>query len=511
VLLLAVGPQAQRGGWSAQAAIAIAEALAEAGSRIILADLSLDDPELHDLVGLDNNEGLTDVFLFGASLEHVTRMLPAHSFELIPAAAFTPDAEEILTHRRWSILFEEYAASNVKLLLYMPIAIDGASAFSDRVGHTIVLAEPQELDDVRAALSVDAEIMAVLKPPSAADDIVESEADVVPMVAPVTPRAPARTPDDDFAKIRIPKDSAREALIADLRSRQRAALQAPPPIKPASPDEVDVASAKAPAAPRASMGFPPPRPGLHEPTFATRARPKKKKPSRLLVPLLAALVVSSLAAGWHYYGGAWWADYRATRAANQSNGQPGNQQGPTNSGSTGAQTPVTPAKPEGVPMPYSVAIGIYPVLDQANQILEHYREEASDLSFYIAPTVVQAALYYRVFAGPLPDSASAAAVRDTLMARKLKTYSGTSDLVSAPLAFHIGTYLRRVDAEIKAREIAIKGVPAYIVPINSATGMQYNIYVGAFAGRGDAEFMRDILQQASLPDTLVERTGSIRS
>ena len=97
------------------------------------------------------------------------------------------------------------------------------------------------------------------------------------------------------------------------------------------------------------------------------------------------------------------------------------------------------------------------------------------------------------------------------MARKLKTYSGTSDLVSAPFAFYLGTYQRRVDAEIKTREIAIKGVPAYIVPINSATGMQYNIYVGAFAGRGDAEFMRDILLDANLPDTLIERTGSIRS
>jgi cell division septation protein DedD len=289
-------------------------------------------------------------------------------------------------------------------------------------------------------------------------------------------------------------------------------LQAPPPVKAATPDEVDVASAKTPAAPRASMGFPPPRPGLHEPTFASRTRPKKKKPSRLLVPLLAALVVSSIAAGWHYYGGAWWADYRATRAANRSNNETGAQQGAANpGGAASSETPVTPAKPEGVPLPYSVAVGIYPVLDQANQRVDQLRNEESGIDFYIAPTVVQAALYYRVFAGPLPDSASAAAVRDTLIARKVKTMSMPSDLVSAPFAFYIGTYFRRVDAEIKAREVAIKGIPAYVVPINSATGMQYNIYVGAFAGRGDAEFMRDVLQQANLPDTLVERTGSISS
>ena len=95
VVLLAVGPLAQRGGWAAQSAIAIAERLAGTGQRVVLADLSLDNPELHERVGTENTEGLTDVFLFGASVEHVTRMLPAHSFELVPAAPFTPDTEEI--------------------------------------------------------------------------------------------------------------------------------------------------------------------------------------------------------------------------------------------------------------------------------------------------------------------------------------------------------------------------------------------------------------------------------
>src|SRR5688572_17348918 len=119
VLLLAVGPLAQRGGWSAQSAIALADSIAAGGERVVMADLSLDRPELHERVGTDNTEGLTDVFLFGASLEHVTKMLPANSFELVPAAAFTPDTEEILTHRRWSVVFEEFAATKTRLLLYL--------------------------------------------------------------------------------------------------------------------------------------------------------------------------------------------------------------------------------------------------------------------------------------------------------------------------------------------------------------------------------------------------------
>src|SRR5688500_18504707 len=84
VMLLAVGHLAQRAGWAARAAISIAEEFAGRGDRTVLVDLSLDRPELHELLGLDSTEGLTDVFLFGASREHVTRMLPAHAFELIP-------------------------------------------------------------------------------------------------------------------------------------------------------------------------------------------------------------------------------------------------------------------------------------------------------------------------------------------------------------------------------------------------------------------------------------------
>ncbi|HYF49128.1 MAG TPA: SPOR domain-containing protein, partial [Planctomycetota bacterium] len=412
---------------------------------------------------------------------------------------------------RWSVLFEEYATAGTRLLLYLPISVDGSGAFSDRVGHTVVLADVQEVDSVRGALSEDAEIMAVLTPVPEKGNV-----EVQPIATPpVSRRQPStagtRAEPGDFDRIRIPKDRAREALIADLRKRQRSALMAPPaaPTVPAT-EEVDVVASK-PAAPRASMGFPPPRIGIHEPTFATRVRPKKKKRARMLIPLLVLLVVSSAAAGWHYWGNQWWANRRITETANRSAGAAAPRTTRANPAAQTPATPIPPAKPEGRPMPYSVAIAGYQVLDQANLMLEHLRTNASSLSFYVAPAVVHGTLFYRVFAGPLPDSATAAAVRDTLMARRLKTISVPSDVVSAPLAFLLGTFVRRADAETKAREAAAKGVPTYIVPIGSATGMQYNLYAGAYAGPGDADFMREILKQASLPDTLVERTGSIRS
>ena len=504
VLLLAVGPLAQRGGWAAQACIAIAESLATTG-RVVVADLSLDRPELHDLLGTDNTEGLTDVFLFGASLEHVTRMLPAHAFELIPAAAFTPDTEEILTHRRWAVVFEELAAAKTRLLLYLPITTDGTGAFSDRVGHTVVLADRWEAETVRDALSADAEIMGFVAPPeTAADDVAPGAPDVATVPEPDIPATAPRMADRDFDKIRIPKDSAREALIADLRARQRAALQAPAPVIAPLPDEVDIPRER-PAPPVRTVNFPAPKASISEPGFASTVREKPRR--RVLLPaLLVVFLVSSAAAGWHIWRGGSFAGFerdrsRAAAPANRRAAAP-----------AVAQPPAEPPLPAGRPLPYSVAIAGYQLLDQAQERIDQLRNEHASMQFYIAPTVVQGSLFYRVLAGPLPDSATAAAIRDTLVARRIKTMTLASDLLATPYAFLIGTFDRRNEAQAKAAEATASGVPAYVVAVgNPAGATTYRVYAGAFSGQGDAQFLRESLKNAALPDSLVERTGSIRS
>lgn len=495
---------AQRGGWAAQAAILIADSLAAGGERVVLADLSLDRPELHDIVGADNTEGLTDVFLFGASLEHVTKMLPANSFELIPAAAFTPAVEEILTHRRWSLVFEELAASKSRLLLYLPITVEGTGAFSDRVGHTLVLADRWEAEAVRAALSSDADIMGFYAPPEA-----ESEPEPERAAPAATPRtggrgAKGRLADGDFEKIRIPKEGAREALIADLRTRQRRALMEPAPVMQPLPEEVDVVRAKAPPTPRV-MGFPPAAPAISEPTFTTTVRTIKPKPRKVLPALIVLLLVSSAAAGWHYWGRDTWQNRRAGAIGTEG------PAGPATPGAPGAPAPEAPL-PEGRALPYSVAIAGYQLLDEAQQRVEQLRDDESEMQFYIAPTVVQGQLFYRVLAGPLPDSSTAVAVRDTLIARRIKTFTSSADLLETPWAYLIGSFERRTDAEAKTVEARGKGIPTYIVPVGApGGGVQYRVYAGAYTGPGDADFLRAILEAASLPDTLVERTGSIRS
>ena len=167
--------------------------------------------------------------------------------------------------------------------------------------------------------------------------------------------------------------------------------------------------------------------------------------------------------------------------------------------------------PTGVPLRYSVAIAIYGVLDQAQDRVAQLAKDAPTMQFYIAPTVVQGSIFYRVMAGPLADSVTAAAVRDTLMNRRIKTFTSSSDLLDTPFAFLLGTFPNRGAADAKAAEATSKGIPTYVVPVGMSGSNAYNVYVGAYTGQGDAEFLREILERASLPDTLVERTGSIRS
>src|SRR5437773_11614706 len=96
VVLLAVGAQAQRSGWAAQTAVELADELSRRGRQVVLVDLSLQQPELHTVVGVDNDEGLSDVFLFGASLPHITHSVTGKKFRFIAASPYTPDPQAIL-------------------------------------------------------------------------------------------------------------------------------------------------------------------------------------------------------------------------------------------------------------------------------------------------------------------------------------------------------------------------------------------------------------------------------
>ncbi|MBV9109046.1 MAG: hypothetical protein JO306_06550, partial [Gemmatimonadetes bacterium] len=106
-VLLLFDPRADRR-WGADAAIALATGWNAAGRRTVLADLSIEDPILHERVGVPNLDGVVDLFLYGASLARSARPVPGRGFLLITAGTYTPEPEAIFRHQRWEKIVEGF-------------------------------------------------------------------------------------------------------------------------------------------------------------------------------------------------------------------------------------------------------------------------------------------------------------------------------------------------------------------------------------------------------------------
>lgn len=59
--------------WAAKAAWDIARIAAREGRRVALVDLHLDQPALHEIVGLSASDGIVDAFEYGVSLTKIGR------------------------------------------------------------------------------------------------------------------------------------------------------------------------------------------------------------------------------------------------------------------------------------------------------------------------------------------------------------------------------------------------------------------------------------------------------
>lgn len=528
-LLLAVSENARVDRWAARAAVALAELISRHGRRVVLADLGFADPVLHDLLELPNGEGIGDVLLFGASPEHVALPAPARGFDLIPAGAFVPEPEEVLGHKGWARLFAQLGHAGKLLVAYLPADGDALAMLSRVIGDVVILAHEAETGDLRAAAGEPARVHVALTPAAPALPLLTlapvpetAQAEPVPSEAaasdattveppasepaaaelttaePVAVEPPVRTvtqpasPSDQEARdalerVRVPRDEEREAMIADLRARQRAAL-----ARPAGAIERGVAH----PSPIVGMPVESHPPEITEPPVAP-ARAEvipRRRTSRLLITLVIVLLLSALAGLWHF-----------GRSYLRARNVPAEEQGAP------AAAPVEPpvaAEPAGEPLPYSVAIEAHQDLPTAVRRVESLTGAEPALGFYIAPILVDNALYYRVMAGPVRDSATAASVMQSLRTKGHKSGGSDWDIRATPYAFLLGRYELREQAEERMQQLRQLEVPSYVIEIPYTAGpARYHLYSGAYSGSAEAEVMRQMLRSAGLPDTLVERTG----
>lgn len=164
-ILLLVAPDT--GDAAARVAIALAEARTDSGSTVILADASLRQGRLQELLDVENLEGLADVFLFGASLDRVRTRPDTRAFDFVPTGAYVPDRLAILEGSRWDGLARSLRADGERLFVFVPADTPGLSTLSRRAGQAVLIGDAPSVERAAARLDPGCQIVAVVEPVSA--------------------------------------------------------------------------------------------------------------------------------------------------------------------------------------------------------------------------------------------------------------------------------------------------------------------------------------------------------
>ena len=168
----------------------------------------------------------------------------------------------------------------------------------------------------------------------------------------------------------------------------------------------------------------------------------------------------------------------------------------------------TPGAPAGTPLPFAVAIEAHQDLPTASRRVEMLRSAEPEMGFFLAPVLVDSVVYHRVLAGPTPDSGSAAVLMQQLITRGHKTGGSEWDIRNAPMAFEVGVFDTREDAQARVDHLAGDTIPAYVLEVPYSSGAdRYHVYAGAYAGPAEADVLRQVLAGAGMPANLVQRIG----
>jgi hypothetical protein len=142
--------------WAARTAIELCTGWAAAENRVVLADMHVEDPVLHEMLGVRNMEGMVDIFLYGASISRSARPVDGRGFHLLTAGTYEVDTESIYRNARWAKLVAGFREANASLVVFAPADAAGLEAISSLVEQTILLGAPSSgrlpfADDGRAA------------------------------------------------------------------------------------------------------------------------------------------------------------------------------------------------------------------------------------------------------------------------------------------------------------------------------------------------------------------------
>ena len=153
--------------------------------------------------------------------------------------------------------------------------------------------------------------------------------------------------------------------------------------------------------------------------------------------------------------------------------------------------------------PYGIALVTFNT--QAGALLELQRNGASLRAGTFTPVFIRETPWFRVVAGAYADSASAAALLDTLRAR------GTSDAGRAliekfPYALLVQRDVPDTSVASRVSVYVARGLPVYALLQSDGTA---RVYAGAFKAPEEAASLYDALRAARIFTSLVYRTGRV--
>ncbi|MBB4635793.1 SPOR domain-containing protein [Longimicrobium terrae] len=464
--------------WVADAAVALATGWHAAGRRTVLADLCLEDPFLNERIGLPNQEGVVDIFLYGASLARSARVVPGRGFHLISAGTYTPDAGEVLRSPRWDKIVAGFRDANAAMLLFAPLDAPELGALGRFAGESILLGSPAAGEAAAAALP-GLTVRAWLAPPRGNP------------APPVT--APPRAASPVSAPAAAPADRFPDPEPVMPWNAPAGSIPVPPPTSlPADPAYALPAEN---AAPREIPVFEADR--VAEPVAA-----KKRGVSPLLLILLlialllaaAVLLAPRLGLALPFLGGA-----EPEPAAPVAKSAP-------------ARPVSGPPQPRGAALPYSVFVQNHQTPEAAEATAAEGARRFPEVQFFVFPEALQGLTYWRVMAGMAGDTTQVRALRDRLLAAKLvdpEDVSGPYDLIqSRPVTYAVGDFADAPQARARVAELAQKGIPSYVTPVPFSDGTErWTVYAGAYRDTAAAKAMGTMLQQARIPARVVQRTG----
>ena len=455
---------------AAAAAWEYARLVANAGRRVALIDCYVDAPRLHAVAGESNEDGIVDVFEYGASLSRIARAQPEGTLFFVPAGTFSPDPAGMMARPRWRRLSAGFRHEDAVMLLFLPPDCIGALA-SDVDGLVALVPGDPDVDlaatpEIRAALDRGTPLLATFS----------GAADAAP-AAPL-PRAPAPAPPVTAAPGPVAPVSAAPAPAApEPRDEPEPAASlaesesplAPPPLSTIEPVRSDAGGTAAP----------PDWPILQR-TLRSGA------PRRRLGAYVLLLVLAAAAAVFTYRRQLGWNDVAPEPSA--------------------PQAPLTPAFRALVPhavdtLPFAVQIAAWTSLPQALEDADTV--QARGFLPMISPVRLQRTVWYRVYAGPVASQDAADSLLGAVRTAGLDG-SRTATVALVPFSFA----LRRVATPLAARaardRLRSAGVAAFV--LGQADG-SYQLLTGAFAQPDQAAYLDSLLTSTGNAGQLGPRVG----